>query len=457
MTTLKRGETYTVLIDALSDRGFGMASGFSKPLFVPNVLPGDTVTCLVTQRKYGGYISKLINIKKYSPQRGKSICTHYPNCGGCRFIDLTYPQQLAHKETLIQECMANFNCTINPIIPCDSPYFYRNKMEFSFGKVNDKICIGLKKGATFDTVIPVTTCYLQSELSNDILNFATQFFNTTDLSVWNHHTHTGILRYLTIRESKQNKTAVVTLVTSEEIPEIMTRFTAQLRAQFPHVTGVVQALQQEVSDTSFTQNLTVISGSELLRENLGHVTFEISPLSFFQSNPVQAVRLYQVVADFAALTGKESVLDLYCGTGSIGLFLAKDAGEIIGIEEIEAAIEDAKHNATLNNITNTTFFAGRVKNILKFNEFKPDLVVVDPPRSGMVPKALKRLIELNSPRIIYVSCNPASMAENLIDLIQAGYTIDAVQPVDMFPNTLHVECVVSLSSALDKHDHSGVK
>lgn len=457
MTPLKPGATHTVLIDSLSNRGFGVVSGLSRPLFVPNVLPGDRVTCQITQRKYGGFISKLIRIESYSADRGKSVCTHYPSCGGCRFIDLTYRQQLAYKETLIQNCMTNFDCKIAPIIPCDSPYFYRNKMEFSFGMHAEKISIGLKKGASFDTVIPVTTCYLQSELSNQILNFATDYFNTTDLSVWDQHTHTGSLRYLAIRESKHNNTALVTVVTSEDITEIITDFAEKLQAKFPHVLGVLQGVQATISDTSVTQNLHLISGTTLLNENLGHVSFEISPLSFFQSNPTQAVRLYQVVADLAGLTGTETVLDLYCGTGSIGLFLAKDAQKIIGIEEIEAAIEDARRNAELNNIKNTEFFAGRVKNILKFNEFKPDLVVVDPPRSGMVPKALKRLLELNAPRIIYVSCNPASMAENLIDICLAGYQIDAVKPVDMFPNTLHVECVVSLSRILDNPSHSEVE
>jgi len=439
----------TVDIEGLTVHGLGTGMLNGRLVGVAQTIPGDRVKVRLVGKKYGMKIGKLVERVALSPMRTEPICTHYPDCGGCQFIDVPYQRQLALKSTLFASGFEPWvREVIRPIIPAQSSTFYRNKMEFSFGlSESGAVSVGLKRRGKFDQVVPISTCFLQSPQSNDVLGAVTTYFGAHPVSVWNHFSHTGILRYLTIRESKSRPEMVLNFVVSEPCQDILRPLADQLMGQFPFVTSVLMSVQDTVSDTAITDSFEILSSRQglsksIITETLGHLHFQISPHSFFQVNPLQAKVLYDCVREAAQLTGQETVLDLYCGTGSIGLYLADLAKEVIGIEEIPQAIEDAKRNQHLNGITNARFICGNVRLILKETPFHhADVLIVDPPRSGMAPKALKRALEIKAKKLIYVSCNPATFLENLPPILQAGYRLTSLQPVDMFPNTLHVECV----------------
>jgi len=444
MSSLKRGTLHDIAISELSPHGIGLGLVDGRRVGVPQTVPGDLVRIRMISGSHGIKIGKIVEMLTPSSVRSASICGHYPDCGGCQMIDIPYQRQLALKSDVFKSIFdKSIQEIISPIIASESSQFYRNKMEFSFGTLpSGDLIIGLKRRGQFDQVVPIHTCFLQSETSNQVIQFAQDYFRKHPLSVWNHHHFTGILRYLTIRESKSTSDMVVTVVVSESCQEALLPFATALSHHIPQVSSVIMAVNEGSSDTAFTLNYVPLIGTPLLTETLGHLRFQLSPLSFFQVNPRQAKLLYDLVRDAAQLTGTETVLDLYCGTGTIGLYLADKAKKVIGIEENAQAIEDATINAKLNSITNAEFLCGNVRHILK--QMPPsdvDVVIVDPPRSGIVPKALSRLLSINAPRLVYVSCNPTSFSENLPAIFEAGYRLISLQPVDMFPNTLHVECV----------------
>ncbi len=443
VNSLKRGTVHDVAISEFSPHGVGVGLVDGRRVGVPQTIPGDLVRIRMMTGHHGIKTGKVIEMLTPSLIRTASICSHYPDCGGCQLIDVQYDQQLAMKFKVFSSIFEeSLHPVIKPIIASPSSQFYRNKMEFSFGLSNSgHVILGLKRRGQFDQVVPITTCFLQSHRSNEVLIVVQAYFQTHPISVWNYHQFKGILRYLTIRESKSTQEMVVTFVVSEPCPELLMPLAQQLIADIPQVTSVLMAVHEGVSDTAFTSTYMPLVGSSLLTETLGHLRFQLSPLSFFQVNPAQAKTLYDCVRDAANLSGSERVLDLYCGTGTIGLYLADLAKDVIGIEENIQAVEDAYFNRTLNGIKNADFICGNVRQILKDTAFGADVIIVDPPRSGIAPKAMTRILEIGAPRLVYVSCNPVSFSENLSVIFEAGYQLTSLQPVDMFPNTLHVECV----------------
>lgn len=440
-----------VKIEKLVYKGFGIGKWDKWTVFVPNVYPGDEIEAQVTQKKRRHLMAKCVKITTPSPLRTTAPCPHFPDCGGCQILDVSYETQLVLKHGIISDCfsrdLADLMAEIKPVTPSPSATYYRNKMDFAFGTQDDQVILGLKRRGQFDKVIPISDCMLLDPESNEINKWIVEQARALNLTAWDPTEHTGLLRHLIVRQSKHKKQWMINIVSASKHPHINAEFAEKLIAAFPSVSSVYNSINETVSDSSFSDNITRLSGREHLEEKLGQFEFSISPYAFFQTNSKGAEVLYDLVKEITDLNTSDTVLDLYCGTGTIGLYLAPHCKNVIGIEENPAAVKDAHKNATDNGVENIEFIEGRVKNILKFNTFTPDVVVVDPPRSGMVPKALRRIIDLNASKLIYVSCNPNTLARDLAQLRQAGYSPTLIQPVDMFPNTYHVECIVRLTKA----------
>ncbi len=381
-----------------------------------------------------------------------SLCAHFPLCGGCQKRDIPYPQQLLEKETqftqLFTSHFPDFAPLIQPILGCTLQDYFRNKMEFSFGGTDpsepeQNLFLGLKKRGRFDAIIPLEHCYLHSPTTQDILATTAAFFAEKKITTWNYYTNEGTLRYLTVRHSKTTGEFLLILVVSQYAP-CFQDWAQTLKTQFPQIKSIVVALQTTQSDTAYTDHTTVLLGEPFLEEELDGLTFRLSPYSFFQTNTHQAKVLYKTIESFANLNNTDTVLDLYCGTGTIGLYLARKAGKVIGVDENPHSIANAQKNAEINRLSNTLFLTENVKNFLKFNPVHADCIVIDPPRDGLAPKALKRVVERQANQVIYVSCNPKSLLRDLPVLLQGGYTLEAIQPVDMFPHSGHIEVVTKL-------------
>ena len=352
----------TVKIDTFTPNGYGLGTLNGLKVFVIGSVPGDIVTIKIKKRKKRHAIATVTNFITTSPLRETTPCTHFPECGGCQIIDIDYTKQLSLKESLFKDNVThtfpNLKCTIQPIIASKKNRYYRNKMEFAFGyNTNKKIILGLKKRGHYDTVIETSQCQLQDQQTHKILQFIQDFFNKNSISVWNYHTNTGCLCHLMVRHSKTKDTFMIQLNVTENHPQIYQTLVKEISNHFPNLISIFVKINTEPPQ--------LLYGSPTITETIGELSFIISPQSFFQPNSKQATILYNEVKKAAALTGTEIVYDLYCGTGTIGLYLANNAKQIYGIEEIPEAITNAIKNAEKNKITNTHFLVGRVKNRLK--------------------------------------------------------------------------------------------
>lgn len=449
---IKKGSVFNVKIDKTVYQGQGLAEKNGFKIFIPNTLPGDEVEICLMEVKKDYAEGKVLSFISKSQERTLSRCSHFPECGGCQFIDVNYEKQLEIKTEIIKECIKPLakESTLLPIIPCESPYFYRNKMEFAFGMRNSELTLGLKKRGTFSFIVPVSECQLQSELSNKIVQETVHFFKKTPLKNWNYKTHKGALRHLMIRESKTENTIMLMLIVAEKHEALYQNFANHMAKKFNEIVSIYTFYNAEKGDTPKKIDCSLIYGVAHISEKLAHIAYTISPLSFFQTNTKQAEILYLNIKTACQNLQKQfsdpatKLLDLYCGTGSIGLFLSECITTIVGIEEIPQAIENAKHNAKANGISNASFICGTVKNGMDSLDFQPDIIVTDPPRNGMTPKDLTTMLSFNAKGIIYVSCNPMTLSRDLHVLIENGYELLSIQPVDMFPHTFHIECIAQL-------------
>ncbi len=444
-----------IKIEKLVFQGWGMGTYDGFKIFAPNTLPGDTVDVILIKKKRSYGMGKVKTFIERSPLIKEAHCSHALECGGCQMMNVPYADQLLLKEDIFKECIQSFYKELlavkKPILGCKDTLYYRNKMEFSFGKNEKGLILGLKRRGSYDDIIDIQACMLQDPLSDVIRHKTLSFFNQTGLSAWNYSTRKGCLRLLMVRHSKTNHEFLLKLIVSEsDHLNLYKDYVSFIQQEIPEVKSVIITLNPNEGDNADNHEDLITAGPGILHETLGDLTFKINSKAFFQTNTTQASVLYDTIKSTATLKPTDTVLDLYCGTGTIGLYLAKSVKAVIGVEEIEEAIENAQENAQNNNIHNATFYVGRVKNILKFTTIKADCIILDPPRSGIVPKALQRIINLDAPQIIYVSCNPSTMTRDLKELSQAGYTIESLQPVDMFPNTFHVECVAKLTKSPSK-------
>jgi 23S rRNA (uracil1939-C5)-methyltransferase len=451
-------------ITELADRGKGFGKDEEgRAIFVDDAVPGDVVDVTARKKKKSLFLGTISKFHQYSEHRTKPLCTHFDLCGGCKLQHVSYEQQLFFKQKDVENVMQRIGKVeigeMLPILPCKHQFYYRNKLEFSFsnkrwltrpeidsGISNEAKVLGFHPAGAFDKVINIDECFLQYEPSNFIRNTVRDIAIEQELDFFDARANKGFLRQLMLRITTMGEIMLVLCVYENDQEKIQGLLDEVIK-RIPALTSVYYCINTKVNDFMYDLDMIHYAGQTYVEDKLGNVTFQIGPKSFFQTNTKQAEVLYQVIADFADLKGTENVYDLYTGIGSIALFIAKYCKKVVGIEEIELAIEDAKQNADRNNIENTTFYAGDVKKILS-PEFakkhgKPDLLITDPPRSGMHPKVVQMLLDLEVPKLIYVSCKPSTQARDF-EILSQKYDVLKCQAVDMFPHTHHVENVALL-------------
>lgn len=449
---LKKGDIVEVSVTDLAYGGKGVGKLDGLVVLVRGGLPGDVLKVKIEKKKRNFAEAKVVEVLKNSEKRIVPICSHFGLCGGCTWQNLDYETQLIYKEKTVKESLRHLggfsDLETEKIICSDDTYFYRNKMEFSFGKDSSgKLILGLHPFEDFRKVFDLEKCYLQSEISSQIVSWVRDFCRNEGLVPYDVKEHTGFLRYLAIREGKSKTEVMVNLVTnSGEFPQAK-KFFSGLRESFSQIKTVVRNINTKFADIAFGEDEEVLAGKEIIQEKLGEFYFEVSANSFFQTNTRQAKTLFDIVVEYAELDGSEEVLDLYSGTGAISFFLAQKAKRVTGIESVKDSVENAFRNAELNSIKNCRFFLGEAKDVLSSlvkENYSPEVIVVDPPRGGMHKKVISSMLEIKPKKIIYVSCNPTTLARDLQVLAEKDYILEKVQPVDMFPQTYHIEAVAKL-------------
>lgn len=437
-------------------------------VFVPYAAPGDIADVKIDKKKKSFALGHIERLVSPSPIRVEPRCEHFGTCGGCRWQHLPYSEQLKFKQQQVFDALTRIAKIelpdFMPIKGSPNIYGYRNKMEYTFSnkkwltfeqlKSNevfaDRDAAGFHIPGAFDKVLDINSCHLQDDRGNRIRLFIKEFGKDHGYTFYDLRNNTGFLRTLMIRITSTGEVMVV-MVFGEDDKEKIAELLDAVREHFPQITSLLYVINTKVNDTIGDQEILLHSGREYITERMEDLTFRIGPKSFYQTNSAGAYELYKVVREFAELTGNELVYDLYTGTGTIANFVSKDAKKVIGIEYVPEAIEDAKVNSADNNITNTLFYAGDMKDVLTTefieNHGRPEVMIVDPPRAGMHEDVVNVILNAEPERIVYVSCNPATQARDLA-LLDAKYKVTKVQPVDMFPHTQHVENVVKLEKRL---------
>jgi 23S rRNA (uracil1939-C5)-methyltransferase len=440
-------------VDSLAYGGNGVARLNGFVVFVRRGLPGDRVRARVTKVKRNHAEALATEVVEPSPKRVEAPCAHYPACGGCRFQDLAYDEQVQIKHDWVADSLRRLGAIadpqLEPIVPAESIFHYRNKLEYSFAQYEDGPTLGFHKAGRWDEVLEIEKCWLTTDLGNAVRNAVRDWAREEGLVAYDQETQRGYLRHLVYREGRNTGQVLVQLVTAPG-EKFESGYFVEVLRRFPEVRSIHWAVNDTPAEVT---NLPtkLLWGEDAIEEQLGGLRFRVSPNAFLQTNTQMAERLYGIAREFAGLTGVETVWDLYCGIGTIGLTLARDALTVWGVEVSEESVARALENAELNGITNAAFFAGNVGQAiedLRDRSGDPDVVVVDPPRAGLAGKALRRLGRIGARRIVYVSCNPTTLASDVKTLrADWGYELRRARPVDMFPHTPHVETVALLEKA----------
>lgn len=455
----------TITNYAAEGKSIGQLSD-GKVAFVENVVPGDVVDIYITKNKKSYAEAKMTRMVQPSALRIDAFCEHFGVCGGCKWQMLPYERQLEFKQQQVYDQLRRIGHIelpeMSPILGSPEQRYYRNKLEFTFSSkryhtreelivagdepLPQEQALGFHAPGLFDKVVPVKQCYLQAAPTNEILTVLRNYSEQHQLPYYDFRSHEGWLRNVVIRVATTGE-VLVNLVFNYEEQDKRVALLDHLLDNVKGISTLCYTINTKFNDSIYDLDVITYTGAGFIREKLEDFTFNISPKSFFQTNTVQAENLYKVTREFAGLTGDEVLYDLYCGTGSIGIFCSKAAKKIIGIELIEQAIEDAKKNAAQNNIEHCAFFAGDVSDICTDAFFaehgRPDVIITDPPRAGMHEKLIQQLLKMRAPKVVYVSCNPATQARDLA-LLDVAYRITKLQAVDMFPHTHHIENVALL-------------
>ena len=458
------------IIDAGSE-GMSIAKPEEKVVFIPFGAPGDIVDIQVFKKKSNCFDGKIVNIVKESDKRVKPVCQHFGLCGGCKWQHLDYQWQLYYKQKQVKDNLDRIAKIeypeITPILGCEKQYYYRNKVEYSFsnrkwltdgapaGTYTEEQCkgFGYHLPGLFDRVIDIEHCYLQAEPSNEIRLFIKDFTMEKGLSYHNVRAHQGTMRNVIVRCNGKGEFMVIIII-NEENSIVRNELIPALSEKFPQIISIMLVINPKFNDTISDLPFECLKGDPYLIETMKSprigfedLSFRVGPVSFFQTNVYQAERLYKAAFDLADVSGDELMYDLYTGTGTIALYFSRFVKKVVGIEYVEEAIADARINAQINNIDNATFYAGDMAKVLDdtfiVENGTPDIIVTDPPRAGMADKVIEQLKKIKAKKIIYISCNPATQARDL-QLLNDLYEVVAVQPVDMFPHTQHVENIASL-------------
>ena len=457
---LRKGQVRDIRIDdlAFGGRGVGRVEGFV--VLVDGGVPGDTVRARVDRVKGNYAEGRTLELVAPSSDRVDAPCEHFGTCGGCRWQNLPYELQLAYKHRQVTEALKRIGGLTDPAVeePLPSPdqFFYRNKMEFSFGSdPQGRLMLGLHPASSFKDVFDLNRCHLQSDASNALVRDIRDGCAAGGLPPYDVTTHAGFLRYLTIREGKFTGETMVNIVTGDGGSEdaawagTLKALAQRVAAAHPHVRSVIRSVNATRSTVAFGQREEILWGAASIREMILGRTFEITSNSFFQTNSRQAERLYGTVLDYAALTRDDRVLDLYSGTGAIAILAAAQAGEVRAVESLEESVRNAERNASLNAAGNVFFIRGEVRRVLSAmtrDRRPPTVVIMNPPRAGLNAAVIRGIQRLRPRRMIYVSCNPTTLARDLKQICERDYRLERVQPVDMFPHTYHIECVARVEA-----------
>ena len=460
MTSIKKSKTYELEITDLAFGGKGLTKPDGFPVFIDRCIPGDLVFVKIIKKKKSWAEGKLIKILKPSSSRHPGKCRYCNYCGGCKWQELSYDLQLEYKKRHVMESLTHIgrlkDVKVNDVIPSDNIYEYRNKMEFSCSpkrwlmpeeleneEIKKDFGIGLHVPGTFDKVIDIHQCEIMPSLGNQILDEVRNFIKTSNLPAYDLKTHEGFWRFLMLRHSVAFDTWMVNIVTRDKRLDVVSDLSNLLTRKFPRIESLMNNITDSKSGISTGQEEICLSGKDYIKEKLGRFSFKISANSFFQTNTRSCEKLYAKVSEYAGLKGDEIVLDLYSGTGTIPIWLSDQAKMIYGIEIVKSAVVDAKKNADLNGIENCKFLEGDIKDVLPGLKLVPDVMIIDPPRVGMHKDVVGQVLALGPEKIVYVSCNPATLARDL-EMLSLKYEVKEIQPVDMFPHTYHIESVALL-------------
>jgi 23S rRNA (uracil1939-C5)-methyltransferase len=446
----------------IAEEGKGVGRHEELVLFIEKAIPGDVVDVELQRKKKNFAEGRVTNINQASPYRIEPFCPHFGVCGGCKWQHMSYDAQLKFKQQSVDNALTRIGkvdtASMEEILGSAETTYYRNKLEYTFSNKRwltnrdeevlpeDLNALGFHVPGRFDKILDIDHCYLQQDPSNNIRNSVRDFAIENGMSFYDLRQHEGALRNLIIRTSSTGEVMVVVVFAypEEGQVELMMNFIAE---KFPDIASLLYIINQKRNDTIFDQDIHTFKGRDFIYEEMEGLKFKVGPKSFYQTNSAQAYELYKITRDFAELKGDELVYDLYTGAGTIANFVARQTKEVVGVEYVPTAIEDAKINSQINGINNTKFYAGDMKDVLT-SEFiaahgKPDVIITDPPRAGMHADVVNRILEMEAPKVVYVSCNAATQARDL-EMLAAKYDVVRIKPVDMFPQTQHVENVVLL-------------
>ena len=467
MSRKKKQPVYNIKINAYAAEGKSVAQlEDGKVLFVENAIPGDVVNVRITKQKKSWAEGKVTELVSPSPDRIVPFCPHFGVCGGCKWQMLPYSKQLEYKQQQVHDQLQRIGQVefppLQPIVGSPKERYYRNKLEFTFStqryRTTDEIkqaegaelpkepALGFHAPGLFDKVVPIQTCYLQQEPTNLLLNVLRTYTEARQLEYYDYRKQYGWLRNIILRITRTGE-ILINLVMHHEDEKERVALLEHIKENVPGITSLNYTINPKMNDTIYDLDVICYYGKEYIEEALEDFRFKISPKSFFQTNTYQAEALYRLTREFAGLTGTEVLYDLYCGTGSIGIFCSKGAKKVIGIEVVEDAVKDAYENAKMNGLDHCQFYAGDVAAICTDEFFAehgtPDVIITDPPRAGMHEKLVKQILKMRAPKVVYVSCNPATQARDL-QLLDEAYKVTRLQPVDMFPHTHHIENIALL-------------
>jgi len=466
---VKKGQHLELTIDSLAYGGKGVARKDDFVIFVTGGLPGQQVHCIIARKKRNHAEARIVEIIKESPYYVEPKCRHFGQCGGCLHQHLEYSEQLKQKAGQVKESLNRIGglngFKMFPTVPSPDIYYYRNKMEFSFSRqrwltaqeiatqepiANRSHYLGFHARGFYEKVIDLKECHLVQPVAVQILEAVRKTAKDSKLPVYSTRDHQGFWRFLVIRPSVKTSDLMVNVITYDFQPRIADVLKANLKTKFPRITSLINGTTQSKASVAFCEEEHLLHGKPSITEQLGPYSFMISSNSFFQTNTKQAERLYDIAVDFAEFSGEETVYDLYCGAGTISIYISSFVNTVIGFESVASAVQNARDNAALNDITNCEFVLGDLKTLLRdTNRIKqtfgqPDIVVLDPPRGGMHPDTVEHVLALRPEKIVHVACNPTTLARELAVLCKTEYVLTKVQPVDMFPHTPHIEVVAQL-------------
>ena len=464
--SVKKGQELDLSIESLAYGGNGIAKVDNFVIFVKGAIPGQTVKARIYKKRKGYAEARTLQILSESPKAVEAPCDHFGVCGGCKIQNLSYDEQLKEKAHQVEDAFRRLggfkDFKLDNMVGADPVFNYRNKMEFTFSPhrwvlesepkdVDKSFALGLHIPGRYDKILNIHECHIQPEIGNRILSLARDVcLKHEELKPYDPKTHIGFLRCLMLRYGVNTDQIMVNIVTAYDDLNKLSPLTDTLLDQVPEITSMVNNVNTRKADVAFGEYETLVYGHPFIEEQLGDLTFEVSSNSFFQTNTIQGERLYVETAKAAGLTGEDIVFDLYCGTGTIGLYFSRQAKEVYGFEVIRSAIEDAEQNAERNKIANAQFYKANLDTYFKTGQLprripKPDVVIIDPPRAGMHPDMTNYLHKFKAKKIVYVSCNPTTQARDAKVLGENGYGIKSAVMVDMFPHTPHIESIVLFS------------